>query len=457
MTDAPGLPPVVRHLPGGDRLLAPPGGEEPTRIVESPAPKPGWNPRIPATAVHVPFPGTPVVVDEALWEIVAMETRSGPPAVVTYRLEPWRDEFPVREPVRYDAAAARAHAAERRAKDAHRRAGFWLWLAVPLIGLLPASDQRRVESEYGLLALRSTFASAYPLFVFGIFGRLYWPLVAPLFFTFLFAESFLRIVAAWKAGTPVGEFFVAVPILVSRTLRREFSPEYRQKQFERMEGPVADPSVYLAARDELVESPARPDEILVTSILPKPDWGPQTGVRFRDAWWVPVDSSVLRRGTKPAYRWILRTVPDHLVFRTTVDYDPAEVRARWLEKHRRSLGTWVTTFPFVFGLLESEEQIRLAALYDYEPDRWTRWSIGTVGAFSAISVAVSAINAVAGVARPADLAWALGGLLLGLESLARGRALSEDRIAGSLLGVVVRPVWKRLVGEVEPAGAPTAP
>lgn len=456
MSPYPPSRPAVRHLPGGDRLLAPPGGETPTRIVESPAPKPGWNPRVPATAVHVPYPGTPLVVDEMLWEIVAMETRSGPPTVVAYRLEPWRDEFPVREPLRYDADVAEAQAAERRAKDAHRRASFWLFLAVPLIGLLPASDQRRVESEYGLLAVHSTFASAYPLFVFGVFGRLYWPLVAPLFFTFLFAESFFRIVAAWKGGTPIGEFFVAVPILVSRSLRRELSPEFRQKQFERMEGPVADPSVYLAARDELVESPARPDEILVTSILPKPDWGPQTGVRFRDAWWVAVDSSILRHGKRPAYRWVLRTVPDHLVFRTTVAYDPAEVRARWLEKHRRSLGTWVTTFPFVFGLLEAEEQIRLATLYDYEPDRWTRWSIGTLGAVSAISVAVSAINAAAGIAQPADLAWALGGLLLGLESLARGRALAADRITGSLLGVAVRPFWKRLVGEVAPDDAGTA-
>jgi len=45
---------------------------------------------------------------------------------------------------------------------------------------------------------------------------------------------------ALKLEEPIGSLPVSLPILILRSIRRSFDPEYRQKQFERLDSRLSD-------------------------------------------------------------------------------------------------------------------------------------------------------------------------------------------------------------------------
>ncbi|HEV7516861.1 MAG TPA: hypothetical protein VGR07_11225, partial [Thermoanaerobaculia bacterium] len=215
----------------GDGLTRYPPGSPAALRIDSPWEKP-WKARLPGGATAAPFPGTAVLFEEILYEVVGAEaTGSGGPPFL-YRLRPWDEEAPPRQVVPYTVEACERAARERaRQRRRLRRAHGLSWLS-PLVGLLPAADQRRIESEYNVSASRATLISALVLLgpsclavVRGIAtllssgrasaGSLPWDTLLPLS-SYCMAESLARLAAAGYAGEPLGELFVALPVLAVR-------------------------------------------------------------------------------------------------------------------------------------------------------------------------------------------------------------------------------------------------
>lgn len=169
-----------------------------------------WTPRKAATRTSPSHPGTAVVWEGALWEVLSAETRDG---AVRYLLAPWDECHVVRVRRPYDAPAEEARARESQRLADAARLRLLILAAAPLTGLLPGSVQRRWESELGVPAARLTIvSSAIPfavgttsvvLLLAGAFGGgIPSFVVVPL--SFFMPESMLRFGLAMSRGTPVG-------------------------------------------------------------------------------------------------------------------------------------------------------------------------------------------------------------------------------------------------------------
>ena len=169
-----------------------------------------WEARKGATRTSSEHPGSAVVWEGDLWEVLSVESRDGR---VRYLLAPWDDRHVVRVRHAYDDAteSARARESARLADAAQLR--LVILAAAPLTGLLPGEVQRRWEVELGVPAARLTIVSAVIPFVVGTGSLLFVlagafggepppPILLPL--SWFMPESMLRFGLAMSRGTPVG-------------------------------------------------------------------------------------------------------------------------------------------------------------------------------------------------------------------------------------------------------------
>jgi hypothetical protein len=117
--------------------------------------------------------------------------------------------------------------------------------------------------------------------------------------------------------------------------------------------------------------------------------------------------------------------------------DPSDGRAR------REM--WVETLEPLLGLLDEGTQSRLADSFPgFDARRGTRASILGTTVFAAVSLVVAALH-LATDPRLVDAGVFLGAGLLGFEAWSRQQAWRQGRIRGSVCGLVLRPVARRLL------------
>ena len=98
----------------------------------------------------------------------------------------------------------------------------------------------------------------------------------------------------------------------------------------------------------------------------------------------------------------------------------------------------------MLSLLAPEEQRTIARRFPFDPIRWgriTSWALLTVGV---VEAGASLVKLFVGRLGIADAAWLLAGGFLALEQVRRLRILRSGSPAGSVLGVLVRPLARPL-------------
>ncbi|MBI2214114.1 MAG: hypothetical protein HYU52_10745 [Acidobacteria bacterium] len=149
---------------GRDRVKALDGGRF---RIESPSPK-GWRAGRRATLTTAEFPGTAIVWDGTLWEVLSCEEHVG--ASSRYVLAPWRDHHAIRVSADYDPASEQALESSIRRAETRARMSSGIFVAGLFAGLLPAHVQLEVESEYGFVATRLTLLSLFTQFAVAAVG-----------------------------------------------------------------------------------------------------------------------------------------------------------------------------------------------------------------------------------------------------------------------------------------------
>jgi hypothetical protein len=98
------------------------------------------------------------------------------------------------------------------------------------------------------------------------------------------------------------------------------------------------------------------------------------------------------------------------------------------------------------ALLTPSEQQLLARRFGFEPVRWGKITTAVLLLVAGGNAAVSLINLASGAFGTADALWLPIGGLLTFEQIRRWRRLKADLPAGSVLGALVRPLAKPLLG-----------
>jgi hypothetical protein len=453
---APGAPPAARPrrepFAAGDGLTRyPPGSPDaPALRIDAPWEKP-WQARLPGGATAAPFPGTAILFEGVLYEVVRAEALGGR---FVYGLRPWEEASPPRQVVAYTVESCEQAAREREERLRRLRQGHALaWLS-PLVGLLPAADQRRIERDYGVSATRATLISSLVFlgpslaaFVLGLatlmssrlelrHAAIPWDTLLPLS-TYLLVESFARLGAAGYAGEPLGALLLALPVLAVRAVAEAIAASRKG----RPRPPARD--LLEQARDEVTALPDGRIEVL--SLLPKPHWGPGTGI-FLDGVGYRLESreEVAHEGRR-GHRFRLAPEPEARLLRAVVEYRPEEVR----ELHRQALlfrkRTWVETFAPLWGLLDAGTQRRLAELYEFDAPRHTAWSALGVALLAGADLVLALGYLASRRGGLADLLVLLAAAYLFGESLLRLLRARSGEPAGSVLGRLLLPFARRLV------------
>jgi hypothetical protein len=223
-----------RHLGAGCFVTRLPDGEgDGCRLrIDAPREQPGWRPRRWAEPTLPELAGTAVFFEDDLLEVVRAEPQSG--AGWSYFLAPWDDAHPLRGMVVYGAEECRREAADRARRQRAQGVAAVLTVLAPLVALLPAADQRRLELELGFPAARGTLlgavlalAGSFGVLVLGMsqtFGRgidpgLAWAVDALPFALFFVIESLVRLWVALQLGEPMGSFPVWLPVSLVRGVR----------------------------------------------------------------------------------------------------------------------------------------------------------------------------------------------------------------------------------------------
>ncbi|MFZ2493041.1 MAG: hypothetical protein WA208_16275 [Thermoanaerobaculia bacterium] len=115
-----------------------------------------WTARVPRTLTSSEHPGTAVLWEGELYEVVeALQTGNA----VRYELEPWRDEHIIRYSEGYDEATETVRAEQNRLGTARTRKRTVVNLTGMLAGYLPAPVQNELASELGVFPNRFTILS----------------------------------------------------------------------------------------------------------------------------------------------------------------------------------------------------------------------------------------------------------------------------------------------------------
>jgi hypothetical protein len=450
--ESPADRPRRQPFAAGDGLTRYPPGSPVLLRIDAPWEKP-WKVREPGGATAAPFPGTAVLLEGTLYEVVQAEEAGGR---FLYGLRPWDEAAPPRQVVPYTVEACEQAARERAERlDRLRRGHAFSWLS-PLVGLLPAEDQRRIERDYGISASRATLLSAL-LFLgpsclgvirglatlmadrAGLAHEVPWDTLLPLS-SYLMAESLARLGAAGYAGEPLGSLFVALPVLAVRAIAAALAGRRGRRPRPVWNGsrnPLSE------ARDEVAPLPEGRLEVL--SRLPKPHWGTGTGVRHGDHWYQLVDRGEVEREGRPWHRFVLEEAREADLLRSRVEYHPEEVRELYRQGLLYRKQTWVDTFAPLWGLLDATTQRRLADLYGFDAPRHTAGSALGVGVLAVLDGILACRYLGSRHGGLGDLLMLLASAYLVWESLHRLRRSRSGEPAGSVLGWVLKPFARRLL------------
>jgi hypothetical protein len=237
---------VREPFAAGDHLVRHPAGSDSALTIEAAFEKPGWRPRTAATLTSIAHPGTAIRFEDSLYEIVGAEPALLAGSGVLYHLKPWDDAYTIRRIVAYDRKECRRLAAERAVDRRDARMGLPLVLLTPLIGLLPADDQRRIEWRYGIGSRLATLVSALLLMFVGapgvisslvaFFARAFgassadfvpWPyhyFLVQLLAQYFFVESCLRLHVCLAQDRPTGSLPVVLCLQLARKIRARYFP-----------------------------------------------------------------------------------------------------------------------------------------------------------------------------------------------------------------------------------------
>ena len=417
-----------------------------------------WKPAIPARHQRAAFPGTAMLVDGSWYEIYRVAPLAGAPHRTAYHLRPWDDAHVIRTAFELTSEACDALTREHRERQQRLARGAALRYVPFLTGLLPAEDQKHLESELGVPANRATMISAVVIMLpsvivvmatialalgthFGEFQdlvkklALYSPLAL-----YLGLESYARMHSV-GGNEPMGSLPVALPVHLFHALRRMNVPR-EQLAAKRAARPPADGM--LAARDQVRALDHPEADLEVLSRLPKDHWTlGVTGIEYQGEAYVLIERSLLETPDGPRHRFLLQKPRHEILFKSYVRYRPEEVRDVYRAQQRAKTATWVETFALFFGLTSGATQERLGRLYSYDPQRWSRSS--TVGtAILGLLLAVrGAGRMLEGVADGGDAGVLFGGIFLLWESVLRHSKLLHGEVRGSLFGVLLEPLAKR--------------
>jgi hypothetical protein len=184
----------------------------------------------------------------------------------------------------------------------------------------------------------------------------------------------------------------------------------------------------------------------VVSRLPKPHWTLNvTPIRYGGELWAAVERDERPVEGETRHRFVLRPYTEDTLRAAPVDYSTDEVERLHRESVRADRQMWVGLGGSLWGLLDAGRQERLAAAFDFDPQRQTRLSTTLGLAFGALAAVMALAYLVTGTSKAVDWLMLLGGIGLAAESLVRRRRLDrEGRIQGSVLGVALRPFAARL-------------
>jgi hypothetical protein len=442
---------VVRYPPGSGVALR----------IDCGHPK-AWKARVPGTQTRAAHPGSAVLFEGATYEVVRIET--GEDGRAFYYLAPWDDAHTIRQIFELSAESAHKEAQEHQEKRRHEGRGGMLTILLPFVGLLPASDQQRIEREHNLPAATGTVTSAIALlaiatafFVLAT-AQSFVPLAAPAWirslrplWLYFFVESAIRLLSGFKLGEPMGSLPVVFPLEAVRALRAAMSGEQRQRR-------ALDPSAaasdrardggavgMMTARDEVL-TPRDPRYALeIVSLLPKPHWTANlTGISYRGCYYQLVEREVLADSKPPKHRFLLAAAPEDSFFRSVCEYDPTEVRDLYRQQIKAQKSTWVATFAPLWGLLEPALQERLETSYGLERHTAIRGSLlitglgGLAGTFTAASLLFSA-------GEWFDFLVLAASLALLAETAARWKKLERGDFTGSFFGRFLAPFASSLL------------
>ena len=153
--------PSARRRIGGDVYLSPtPPGAGGSWRVDVGFAVADWKAAIDATATRAAFPGTAIRVGERWYEICRIGPLEVAPHRVAYDLWPWDDSNVIRTAFELTPEACETLTLRHRNLERRIAGGGLLGLFPFLTGLLPAADQKRLERELGVPAVRATMISA---------------------------------------------------------------------------------------------------------------------------------------------------------------------------------------------------------------------------------------------------------------------------------------------------------
>ena len=389
-------------------------------------PHPKLRPRVAEDLRRPAHPGTAVRIGEDLYEVVAAE-RSGGEWI--YRLEPWTGQDTIRVYVEWGEGSEREFADALHKDRIRGQKSFLSWAGQAFLGFLPARRQERRCEEAGLDPARATLWSAVleimialP-FAFSFFAQTVSgtaagsarsvPAWAGLLACLVLAEGAFRLAAALSTGEPMGSLFLVLLDLRSKR-----------------EGPEHD------AGDEVQKSEA---ELKVLSTVPKVWWERAGGVTCGGESYVLTGSG--RENKKYAYRFLKGGQGFPVL-------DPE------LEKARNRSSDLSYAFAPIWGFLPARRQAVLASYGRYKP-RPNVVISAVVTVLVALALAGPGLKAMAqGVLETWSLVkLGIAAALFTESGLRISRLLKDGQASGSVLGVLIKPIYDLAIkdGRIPPA------
>ncbi|MCK6684064.1 MAG: hypothetical protein L6R30_16805 [Thermoanaerobaculia bacterium] len=214
---------------GDDRLLPASAGQV---LLFSPEAK-EWRPRKPATELSSEHPGTAVIWEDDIWEVLEVDEMPG--FGVQYRLAPWDEQHAIRLPLRYCQESEARRQSAKREDNRALLIRLVLWATAPASGLLPGHVQERFSRLYGSPFVALAWISMILPMIWGTISVLALMLAivnpaavsglapggaAPLAFGgYLFIETLVRFGVAMTDGRPTGSILGVLPYWIFIKIR----------------------------------------------------------------------------------------------------------------------------------------------------------------------------------------------------------------------------------------------
>ncbi len=201
------------------------------------------------------------------------------------------------------------------------------------------------------------------------------------------------------------------------------------------------PGGLLAARDQVRHLDHPKFDLEVVSHLPKDHWTANvTGIEFEEQTYMLIERKQLTTDDGPRHHFLLRLPEDDILFKYFVRYQPEEVRDVYRLRQRAKAATWVETIALLWGFTLPATQHRLARIYNYDPDAWTRWSIISSAVLGAVLCYSCVEFMLSGGAGLADAVILFFGLFLLWEAAVRWSKYRAGVLRASLLGLPFEPL-----------------